>query len=81
MPATPNKKFKVIDTTTGEEIHDAFVLLPLVDSAARVALSAYSEATRNAKTARFLRLWLHSIHDGRAKKGRSDPDETGSDEA
>jgi hypothetical protein len=76
MPATPNKKFKVIDTTTGEEVVDSFVLLPMVDSAARTALAAYCEATRNAKVSRFLRLWLHAIHDGRAKKGRSDPDET-----
>jgi hypothetical protein len=66
-PAKSVKRFKVIDTTTGEEVADTFVLLPVVDSAARTALAAYCETTRNAKVARFIRLWLHAIHDGRAK--------------
>lgn len=60
--------FIVVDPDTYDPIPGAFVLLPERDSAARVALSAYAEATRNIKLARFIRLWLKTIHDGRKLK-------------
>lgn len=66
-----NIRFKVIDTETGGIVKNAFVLLPKVDSAARVALASYMEATHNVKVARFLRLWLQEIHNERKKdRGR-----------
>ncbi|GEM_PF-5927851 len=57
--------FRVINRKTGLDISGAFVLLPEVDSAARTALAAYSEATPNPNIARFIRDWLKSIHDRR----------------
>ncbi len=57
-----NKTFKVIDKITDKEVEGAFVLIPEYDSAARVALSAYAEATNKPKIARWLRAWLREIH-------------------
>ena len=68
IPKTPSLRYQVIDTRTGKEVREVFVLLPEKDSAARTALAAYGEATRNVKTARFIRALLHSIHDKRAQK-------------
>lgn len=68
-----NKTFKVIDKLTEKEVEGAFVLIPEYDSAARVALSAYAEATNKPKIARWLRAWLHEIHRKRmAKKDYKD---------
>ncbi len=61
-------RYQVIDRKTGQEILGAFVLLPEHDSAARTALAAYGEATRNPKVARFVRTALKQIHDKRAQK-------------
>jgi hypothetical protein len=44
------------------------VLFPERDSAARVALACYGEATRNTKTARYIRALLKHIHDTSAQR-------------
>lgn len=63
---TDSGPYKVMDKKTGCEVPNAFVLLPENDSAARTALAAYAEATINTSVARFLRDWLHRIHNRRA---------------
>lgn len=65
IPKTKTR-FRVLDARNGKDIEDAFVLLPVVDSAARVALAAYAEATTNVNVARFIRAWLKEIHDERS---------------
>ncbi|MFA5015376.1 MAG: hypothetical protein WC549_07540 [Actinomycetota bacterium] len=63
-----NKTFKVIDVKSNQEIDDAFVLMPEKDSAARVALAAYGEATNKPKIARWIRGWLQDIHRKRMER-------------
>lgn len=55
-------RYKVTDRETGQEIQCCFVLRPDVDSAARVSMAAYAEATQNKTMARLIGLWLASIH-------------------
>lgn len=56
-----NRTYKVIDRQTNQEVKDAFVLLPVHDFAARIALTTYAEATNNLKIARWVRAWLREI--------------------
>jgi len=51
-------KYKVIKIETNEEITDVFVLRPLKDLAARVAILAYARATKNSILARSLEEWM-----------------------
>lgn len=57
-----NKTFRVIDVKTNKEVTGAFILMPEKDSAARVALAAYGEATNKPNIARWIRVWLLDIH-------------------
>ena len=67
-----NKTFKVIDIETGAEVQGAFVLMPEQDSAARVALATYAEATNKPKIARWIRAWLQAIHKQRTELKKED---------
>lgn len=59
-------RYRVIDLhNKNREVKRAFVLCPEYDSAARTALATYGEATRNVKTARYIRMLLKEIHDER----------------
>lgn len=73
MEGQINRSFKVIDKETNQEVKDAFVLLPVHDFAARIALATYAEATNNSKIARWVRAWLREIRIAReqAKKNGS----------
>ncbi len=66
--AKPEARFTVIDNRDGCVVEAAFVLLPETDSAARTAMAAYAEATRNSGVARFIRAWLQRIHLSRLKR-------------
>lgn len=59
--------FKVFYRGDDKEVEGAFVLIPMYDSAARVALTAYAEATDKPHIARWLRAWLNEIHYKRMK--------------
>lgn len=63
-----NKTFKVVNIKTGEEIHDAFVLLPSTDCHARVALASYAESTNNPRIQNFIYKKLREIHQTRFGK-------------
>lgn len=60
--------YMVINKDSYEEIKGAFILFPERDSAARVALRAYGEATRNKNVRRFIDHWMREIHDRRAMR-------------
>lgn len=62
----------MIDRQTNQEVEDVFVLLPTQDSAARVALAAYAEATNNSKIARWVRAWLREIRITREQSKKND---------
>lgn len=66
--AKADTRFTVIDNRDGSVVVGAFVLLPEIDSAARTALAAYAEATRNTGIARFIRAWIQRIHIARLKR-------------
>ena len=65
-----NRSFKVIDKETNQEVKDAFILLPVHDFAARIALATYAEATNNSKIARWVRAWLREIRIAREQAKR-----------
>lgn len=60
------KKFRVIRTSTGEEVEEpSFTLLPMKDQAARTALQTYAEAVeeRNPELANDLEAWVQDIEE------------------
>ncbi|MFC1514494.1 hypothetical protein ACFL5X_01160 [Candidatus Omnitrophota bacterium] len=57
-------KYKVIRAESGEEVDGAFILRPSTDTAARIALATYAEATHNPKLARDIRKWLKELRKG-----------------
>jgi len=63
-----NRKYIVMEKETGREVRGTFVLIPEHDSAARIALSSYAEATNKHSLARYIRRWLRSIHEQRINK-------------
>ena len=66
-PVRFEKRFKVIERSTGKEMHSAFVLFPEFDSAARIALASYAQATRNGKVAQYINSLLTEIRQQRVK--------------
>jgi len=54
-------KYVVVRKHTGETLDDCFVLRPTTDTAARIALATYAEATHNPELARDVRRWLSKI--------------------
>lgn len=54
-------KYNVQKVSTGEPVHDCFVLRPQKDAAARAALLAYAKATHNAKLASDLIVWVRQL--------------------
>jgi hypothetical protein len=66
-PVRFEKRFMVIERSTGKELHSAFVLFPEFDSAARIALASYAQATRNGKVARYINNLLDEIKHARVK--------------
>lgn len=69
---TERSRFKVIDNTSGQEVKDAFVLLPEDSPAARIALAAYAEASRGRGVRGRLLAWLDSIHKKNSMPSKSD---------
>ena len=55
-------KYKVLDVNTGEVVEDAFVLKPVTDRAARIALYAYYAACDNPFVKDYIRRWLVDIN-------------------
>lgn len=65
-------RYKVIDTATGAELQNVFVLLPESDSSARTALAAYAEATHKKHVANFIWGWLRGIRHRRGQRDEND---------
>jgi hypothetical protein len=57
-------KYKVIRTDSGEPVDGFFLLRPVTDTAARIAIAAYAEATHNPRLAKDLRTWLDALRRG-----------------
>ena len=58
------EKYVVINRETGEEVHDAFVLRPATDRAARTALSIYGDIMYeqgNEALARDIEAWVFDL--------------------
>lgn len=55
------RKYIVFKSDTGETVENCFVLRPDKDSAARVALRAYANATENKTLAKDLINWVGGI--------------------
>lgn len=53
--------FKVINTITGEEMRNTFVLFPEHDNAAVKALEAYAMHTRNPRVSQGLAVWVTKL--------------------
>ena len=62
--------YVVIDTRTGKEVKSAFIFFPEQDSAGRVAMAAYAEATINVSVSRYIRGWLSRIHQSRVERNK-----------
>lgn len=61
-------KYKVIRRETGEECDGAFVLRPVTDSAAWLAVMFYSYLTHNPRLGRDIRKWLVELKRDEHKK-------------
>ena len=57
-------KYEVRRKETGEVLDNCFVLRPTTDTAARIGLAAYAEATHNPQLAREIRVWLKKLRKG-----------------
>ena len=57
-------KYKITRRETGQEVDGAFVIRPVTDVAARVALVTYAEATHNPRLGRDIRKWLKELRKG-----------------
>ncbi len=54
-------KYRVVRNDTGEEVDGCFILRPVTDTAARIALATYAEATHNPRLGRDIREWLKEL--------------------
>ena len=54
-------KYVVTRKATGEVCDGGFVLRPTTDTAARVGLAAYAEATHNPRLGKEIRVWLKEL--------------------
>ena len=54
-------KYQVTHKDTGEVCDGAFVLRPVTDTAARIALATYAEATHNPRLGKEIREWLKKL--------------------
>ncbi len=54
-------KYEVRRKETGEILEDSFILRPTTDTAARIGLAAYAEATHNPILAQEIRAWLRRL--------------------
>ena len=54
-------KYQVTRKETGEVCDGAFVLRPVTDTAARIALATYAEATHNPRLGKEIRAWLRKL--------------------
>lgn len=57
-------KYLVVRKDSGETVDGCFVLRPVTDTAARVALATYAEATHNPRLAKDVRKWLRQLRKG-----------------
>ena len=57
-------KYEVTRKETGEVCNGCFILRPVTDSAARIALATYAEATHNPRLGAQIRVWLNSLRTG-----------------
>lgn len=55
------RKYEVVEHKTGQIVNNCFVLEPLADKAARIALDVYAEITNNRLLAKDLRNWMDKI--------------------
>jgi len=60
-------RYKVIDRKTGIEVRRVFILRPVKDAAARMALRTYAQETPDQAMREFIRLWLEELESEPAK--------------
>ena len=53
-------KYTVVNNQTGLEVYDCFVLKPMKDESARLALLYYAEICDNEQLANDIKLWLNN---------------------
>jgi hypothetical protein len=56
-------KYTVINNQTKAEVHDCFVLKPMSDESARLALLYYADICNNKVLENDIKTWLDKIHE------------------